>query len=113
LGWKGADGSAPGIVADLWVEAWWFALPLMAGLGWLYGWVWKKSVSEGGYWVSQAIILDAISIYLVMQTMEAVIFRSLLLSLPSVLVWRFAQRKSKIKNLRGSNEFHSTYAAFS
>ena len=34
LGWKGADGSAPGIVADLWVEVWWFAVPLMGVLGW-------------------------------------------------------------------------------
>ena len=92
LGWKGADGSAPGIVADLWVEVWWFAVPLMGGLGWLYGWVWKKSVTVGGPWVSQLIVMNAISIYLVMQTMEAVIFRSLLLSIPSWLMWRYACR---------------------
>ena len=92
LGWKGADGSAPGIVADLWVEVWWFAIPFMGALGWLYGWVWRKSVVEGGPWVSQLIVLTAISIYLVMQTMEAVIFRSLLLSIPSWLIWRYANR---------------------
>ncbi|MGI4755217.1 MAG: hypothetical protein ACRYGF_00015 [Janthinobacterium lividum] len=92
LGWKGADGSAPGIVADLWVEVWWFAVPLMGGLGWLYGWVWRKSVTEGGPWVSQLIVLNAISIYMVMQTMEAVIFRSLLLSIPGWLIWRYARQ---------------------
>ncbi len=92
LGWKGADGSAPGIVADLWVEVWWFAVPLMGVLGWTYGWVWKKSVTIGGPWVSQLIVLNAISIYLVMQTMEAVIFRSLLLSIPSWLMWNYARR---------------------
>ena len=96
LGWKGADGSAPGIVADLWVEVWWFAVPFMGVLGWLYGWVWKKSVTQGGPWASQLIVLNAISIYLVMQTMEAVIFRSLLLSIPSWLMWRYAlQRQPK------------------
>ncbi len=35
LGWVGAVGSAPGIVADLWVEVWWFAIAAMAILGWV------------------------------------------------------------------------------
>jgi len=104
LGWKGADGSAPGIVADLWVEVWWFAVPFMGVLGWFYGWVWKKSVTQGGYWITQAIILNAISIYLVMQTMEAVIFRSLLLSIPSWVLWHYAEtRATKHLNRRRDN----------
>ncbi len=90
LGWKGADGSAPGIVADLWVEMWYLAIPCMGALGWVYGWVWRKSVTVGGPWASQAIILNAISIYMVMQTMEAVIFRTLLLSVPSWLIFQYA-----------------------
>lgn len=90
LGWRGADGSAPGIVADLWVEAWYGAIPLMAILGAGYGFVWRRAVLRGGGWTCQYIILAALSIYLVMQTMEAVIFRSLLLSIPSWLIWRYA-----------------------
>ena len=39
------------------VEVWWFAIPLMGLLGWLYGWVWRKSAVEGGPWVSQLIVL--------------------------------------------------------
>ena len=114
LGWKGADGSAPGIVADLWVEVWWFAIPLMGLLGWLYGWVWRKSAVEGGPWVSQLIILSAISIYLVMQTMEAVIFRSLLLSIPSWLIWRYASRVAVQKKRTKAPEFNNVneFAAF-
>ena len=27
MGWEGAVGSAPGIVADLWIEMWWLAVP--------------------------------------------------------------------------------------
>ncbi len=92
LGWVGAVGSAPGIVADLWVELWWLALAALAALGWCYGWVWRKAVTGGPAWASQYAILSALSIYLVMQTMEAVIFRTLLLSLPSWLVWRWALR---------------------
>lgn len=90
LGWEGAVGAAPGIVADLWVEVWWLAIPLMGLIGWFYGNTWKKAVTRGGPWASQYVVLSAITIYLVMQTMEAVIFRTLLLSIPCWLVWRWA-----------------------
>jgi hypothetical protein len=90
LGWVGAVGSAPGIIADLWVEVWWLAVPFMGVLGWTYGYVWRKAVTGGPAWKCQYVILSALSMYLVMQTMEAVIFRTLLLSVPSWLVWRWA-----------------------
>jgi hypothetical protein len=92
LGWVGAVGSAPGIVADLFIELWWFALAALAVLGWCYGWVWRNAVTSGPAWASQYAILSALSIYLVMQTMEAVIFRTLLLSVPSWIIWRWALR---------------------
>ena len=97
LGWVGASGSAPGIVADLWVELWWLAVPAMAVLGYAYGWVWGRAVVRGGPWTSQYVILSALSIYLVMQTMEAVIFRTILLSLPCWLSWRWALRANRIE----------------
>ncbi len=97
LGWVGAAGSAPGIVADLWVELWWLAVPAMAVLGFTYGWVWRRAVLRGGPWTSQYVILSALSIYLVMQTMEAVIFRTLLLSIPCWLTWRWALRAQPVQ----------------
>jgi hypothetical protein len=99
LGWVGAPGSAPGIIADLWIEVWWFAIPAMAALGWCYGFVWRKAVLQGGPWASQYVLISAISIYLVMQTMEAVIFRTLMLSIPCWLTWRWALR-SPLKRRR-------------
>jgi hypothetical protein len=92
LGWEGAPGSAPGIVADLFIELWWLAVPAMALLGAAYGWVWRNAVTRGPAWASQYVILSALSIYLVMQTMEAVIFRTLLLSIPCWIVWKWALR---------------------
>ena len=97
LGWVGAPGSAPGIVADLWVEVWWLAVPFMAVLGWTYGAVWKKAVQHGGAWSTQYVILSCLSIYLVMQTMEAVIFRTLMLSIPSWLIWRWANAPERTR----------------
>ena len=90
LGWVGAPGSAPGIVADLFVELWWLCIGAMACLGWGYAYIWKRAVRDGGAWSSQYVVLSALSIYLVMQTMEAVIFRTLLLSIPCWLTWRWA-----------------------
>ena len=90
LGWVGAVGSAPGIIADLFIEAWWLAVPLMGVLGWVFGFVWRKAVEKGPAWQCQYVIMAALSMYLVMQTMEAVIFRTLLLSVPSWLIWRWA-----------------------
>lgn len=90
LGWVGAIGAAPGIIADLWVELSWVAVPTMGLLGWSYGFVWRKAVLVGGPWSTQYVLISALSIYLVMQTMEAVIFRVLLLSTPCWITWRWA-----------------------
>ena len=92
LGWVGAVGSAPGIIADFWLEVWWFAPGLMFLVGVGYGFVWKRAVQRGGPWATQYVILSALSIYLVMQTGEAVIFRVLELSIPTWLAWRWALR---------------------
>jgi hypothetical protein len=93
LGWSGADGAAPGFIADLWVEFRWFSMPVLWLLGRLYGRLWRKAHLQGGPWIAQYIIVAALSVYLVMQTMEAVIFRSLLMSLPLWLTWYVAQRR--------------------
>ena len=107
LGWVGAVGSAPGIIADLWVELWWLALAAMAALGWLYGAVWRRAVTRGGVWTSQYIILAALSIYMVMQTMEAVIFRTLLLSAPCWLAWRWAERAVPVRGRNRQRRVHA------
>lgn len=112
LGWVGAVGSAPGIVADLFIEVWWLAIAVMAVLGWCYGWVWRKAVSGGPAWASQYVILSALSIYLVMQTMEAVIFRTLLLSIPCWLVWKWALSAPAPDRLRAS-DLRATQQQFS
>jgi hypothetical protein len=93
LGWAGADGAAPGFIADLWVEFRWFSMPTLWLLGRLYGRFWRNAQLRGGPWVAQYIVVAALSVYLVMQTMEAVIFRFLLMSLPIWLTWRMAYRK--------------------
>ena len=100
LGWRGAPGSAPGIIADLFVEVWWLAIVVMGVLGWTYGRVWRKAVTLGGVWTCQYIVLAALSIYLVMQTMEAVIFRTLLLSVPCWIAYRQVEARVRSRSRR-------------
>ena len=100
LGWRGAPGSAPGIIADLFVEVWWFAIGIMGILGYAYGRVWRKAVTLGGVWTCQYIVLSALSIYLVMQTMEAVIFRTLLLSIPCWIAYSRVEARVRTRSRR-------------
>jgi hypothetical protein len=93
LGWEGAVGSAPGLIADLWLEFRWLNLPMLWIFGWVFGRVWRKTREVRGPWVTQYVIMVALSIYFVMQTMEAVIFRMLILSVPVWLVWKVAGEK--------------------
>ncbi len=111
LGWEGAVGSAPGIVADLFIEVSFGNVLLMAFLGAGYGWVWKKAVTAGVGWISQYVVISALSIYLVMQTMEAVIFRTLLLSIPCWIVWNWAMRgQTQILQTQALEESESTFS---
>ncbi len=93
LGWEGAVGSAPGVIADLWVEFHWLNLPVLFLLGMLYAYAWRKAQLEGGPWTTQYVIMAALSVYFVMQTMEAVIFRLLILSIPLRLAWWLARTR--------------------
>jgi hypothetical protein len=96
LGWQGADGSAPGMIADLWVEFHWLNLGALFALGALYGYMWRKAQLEGGPWIAQYVIMAALSVYMVMQTMEAVIFRLLILSVPLHVAWRIARTREPV-----------------
>jgi hypothetical protein len=108
VGWAGAIGSAPGLVADLWIEFRWFVFPVLTLIGWLYGRCWMKAVSAGGPWILQYIVLVALSLYLVMQTIEAALFRCIILSVPMWVAWRWVNRMPNHRPLKPR-----AYVAFS
>jgi hypothetical protein len=99
LGWQGADGSAPGLIADLWTEFHWLNLPVLFLLGAMYAKAWRKAQLEGGIWTAQYVLMAALSIYFVMQTMEAVIYRLLILSIPLQIAWRISRRTGTIQSV--------------
>jgi hypothetical protein len=91
LGWATVPGAAGTMVADLWVEFSWLCLPVAFGAGWGMGRVWRLGVTFRGFWMTEYIIFCVLSIYLITQSGEAVIARSLILSLPAITVWRWAR----------------------
>lgn len=99
VGWVGARGAAPGIVADLWTEFWWFAPLALFVIGWLYGRAWARANASNGLSVLLYGLMLALSVYLVMQTFEAVLFRFLFMSIPAYLVWRYAISPAKAHSL--------------
>lgn len=90
MGWAEVPGAAAAMVADMWVEFSWGAIPFAGLFGWAYGYCWKRATIEGSFWITQYVILLILSLYLVTQGLEPVIFRLLILSLPAHWVWRLA-----------------------
>ena len=90
VGWTGATGAAPGLVADMWVEFWWTSFFAILCLGWCYGRAWSRAVTHGGAWATIYCLMFAVSIYLVMQSLEAMLFRFLLLALSGLFAWWYA-----------------------
>lgn len=91
MGWKEVPGAAGAMIADLWVEFSWLMLPVLWLIGYAYGSTWQKAVRLSGPWNTQYTILALLSIYMVSQSGEAVIFRLVILSVPSWWVWRKAR----------------------
>jgi hypothetical protein len=96
MGWSEIPGAAAAMIADLWVEFSWLYLPVLAGIGYGYGATWRRAVTQGGPWNSQYVILSVLSVYLVTQSGEAVIFRLIILSVPTWYVWRRAYQPHAI-----------------
>jgi len=92
MGWAEIPGAAATMVADFWVELSWLAIPLCGWIGWGYGYVWRRAVEEQRWWTTLYMILTLLSLYMVTQSGEAVIFRFVILTVPAYFVWRRAQR---------------------
>jgi len=91
MGWAENPGAAPAIVADLWAEWSWLGIPMLGFFGWYYGRAWKRAVSwGGGLAISRYVIVVMLSIFLITQTMEAIIFRYAILTTFSWFLWRGA-----------------------
>jgi hypothetical protein len=85
----GAFGAAPGFVADLYAEFSWgcLAAAFLVGLG--YAAAWRGATYGNGLAMVIYLLLVALSIFFILQTMEAILFRFLFTALPVALAWRW------------------------
>jgi len=104
VGWTGAVGAAPGIVADSWLEFWWGCCLFLFLIGRLYSGAWSRAKRFGGIWIVVFIVMAALSGYLVTQTFEAMIFRLLFMAIPSWVIWVFVKRKISAKAILNMNK---------
>ncbi len=92
FGWRGAIGATPGIVADAWVDFWWLSVIELFALGYAYGWLWRKMRSGSPLFTTLFGIATSLSVYMVMQSFEALGFRFMIMSVATCAVWVFATR---------------------
>ncbi len=83
-----AYGAAPGFVADLFAEFSWGAIVASFLIGFGYARAWFKAIYRGGVWLPVYVLCLAFSIFLVTQTIEAILFRLLFTSIPILVLWR-------------------------
>ncbi len=89
LGWVPARGSAIGFSGDLFFEFSWVGLLFCMPLGYVFGWMWSQSCIRGGLWTLLYIELAALSIYIPTQSVSAVFHRYLVMSVPTIIIWRW------------------------
>lgn len=88
-----AYGAAPGFAADLFAEFSWGAILASYLVGWLYGRVWRNAVTVRGIWLMLYVLFVGLSIFFVVQTLEAILYRILLTALPVMGLWRMIRAR--------------------
>lgn len=92
-GWNIAVGAAPSFVGDFNLEFGILAPIAVFAIGFLYGRLWSLSRSDPRVQPAY-VLLTALSIYLLTQTIEAWMFRALLFGLPALVILRVVARQT-------------------
>jgi hypothetical protein len=90
-----AYGAAPGFAADLFAEFSWGAIMATFFIGWSYGRVWRNAIKLKGIWLMLYVLFFGLSIFFVVQTLEAILYRLLLTALPLAGFWRLMMRRKQ------------------
>lgn len=101
VGWVGALGSAGGIVSDMWIEFWWPSMVVLFLIGWFYGHSWRMSRVKGKFATVIYVLMASLTLYLVFQTLEAMLYRFLFMIIPAWLVWQWVKAVPRIGRVTG------------
>ena len=84
------SGAAAGFIADAFAEFSWGVLVFAYLLGRFYGYLWNKARLVKGVWTLLYIEAATLSIYVPTQSVSAVFQRFLFMSIPTLLLWKYA-----------------------
>lgn len=93
LGWRPTRGASVGLLPDMWKQFWWLGLAVLFMVGRAYGAAWHRATAKGGLWVIVYVLMIAFSLYLTQQTLQALLWRVMLLAGASWVVWRLLVRR--------------------
>jgi oligosaccharide repeat unit polymerase len=103
LGFRLPDGTAPGSIADGYLELSWGVVPLFFMIGLFYSYVWRRHRADGGFWTILLVVMLILSIYLATQSVTAWGHRLFYIGLTTFLVWKYwlgAPMKTRAPQLR-------------
>jgi hypothetical protein len=90
-------GAASGLMADMFVEFAWLSFGALYLIGFVYGRAWLRATRGEHYWIVVYTILLAHSVYLVSQSMVAILGPVVLTIVPTTLVWKLFIKKRSMK----------------
>jgi len=89
VGFEPAGGSAGGFVADLFLEFSWGCIIVCFLLGLAFSTVWKRWVTRGELWTLLYFEIMILSVYLIVQSLGAWLYRVILVVALTTLFWRW------------------------
>jgi len=91
LGWRPLPGWSPTLFAHLYIEFGWLSAAASFLLGWVYGWVWRRSVESGAVgWLVLNVLFCAGLLHLIAQEFWAMAVPLLLMFVPAWAALRWA-----------------------
>ena len=111
VGFKTTSGSATGFAADAFLEWSWGGIIACYVLGRGFGFLWKKWVSTGGVWTVLYLESMILSVFLPSQSLGAWLYRFLLLSIPTAIIFR-ALRPSRPRPVESRQLTHIPMKSF-
>jgi hypothetical protein len=89
-------GAAPGFVADLFAEFYWGAIVASGLIGWAYGAFWRGAIERHPLAMTIYVLLCSFTIFLILQTLEAFVFRLAFTAIPVWLLWKLKAHKVSV-----------------
>ena len=93
VGFSSADGAAPGLIADIFLEFSYLYVIVLFGIGRFYWFGWHRAMLGNRFWGIAYIVMTALSVYLIAQTLEAMLFRFMQASGFVVITWTLMEGK--------------------